>query len=545
MRFETSQSTPPHLNRRLQMRMLSIIGMLALCLFVWNTLFEDPPPTPHPMIGRPTDLKDEINLDGDGSGGDRSLLGDDEFILGDADFGPPPDLLKIAPRSRAEQAAAGDGSTVLESPRDRDASQRKTQFDKRLLSKIRDNTIGIRNDEAEAYFRLLHHVRSLSLHDLERVATTEVQYVNVMTEPDRFRGELVTIQGSLRRLYQFEATPNDYGISTLYEAWIFTGDSGNHPYRVVSTSIPQTLIPGTNTPLPVRVTGFFFKREGYRSGGGMHVAPTLLTPVVTPFRPSNAIPPADGIVSTMIRIVTSVGLALLVTLLAFIMGDRRKKREARQIALNEPRPLFANVEIRPPATIQETLQIFAEQQRQDSLRQAIDATGLDAGTVATSILYRRDPLASVPTKKAGLPAMQDSHPTQTRSQARALKSWTLPPTTVKTTASHISQTEVQQECEQTEATQVLKDQDSRSTTKGDGDVNATITTAQSSDSEIGDSPALTSHSVAAGSENVTELEISRGAAEEGEVPQIARHRPSPTTESSKNRSPLQDREDLI
>ena len=43
MRFETSQSTPPQLDRRVQLRMLSFVAMFAVMMFLVNILFTDPP----------------------------------------------------------------------------------------------------------------------------------------------------------------------------------------------------------------------------------------------------------------------------------------------------------------------------------------------------------------------------------------------------------------------------------------------------------------------------------------------------------------------
>jgi hypothetical protein len=149
--------------------------------------------------------------------------------------------------------------------------------------------------------------------ELERAGATDVLYINLMTESQRYRGEPVTIHGDLWRLYEFQAGPNDRGFKTLYEAWIFTADSDKHPYRVICTALPRGLHPGDNLRESVRVTAIFFKREGYASNGGMHVAPTLLAHRIMPFQSAHSSPSLQAIVPQLGGLASAVGLAFLVT----------------------------------------------------------------------------------------------------------------------------------------------------------------------------------------------------------------------------------------
>ncbi len=451
MRFETSQSTPPSTSRRLQLRMLSFVVLFAVVMFLANLLFTDPPKTPNDAADRSAVPRRKIDF---GVRDDRPRsLKPDEFIITPSDQFEAP-----IERSREwldDQAARGEEWAEDAAARDRQAARRSTRFDKRTLVHVRDNTVGIRRDEAEAYFRLLDHVRRVSPADLERAAATDVQYINLMTESDRYRGAPITIRGDLWRLYEFDAGPNDRGLTTLYEAWIFTGDSSNHPYRVVSTSLPRTLTPGESLHVPVRVTGYFFKREGYPSQGGMHVAPTLLAPTVTPFRSAQAVPLTDATVSHLTGLLTAVGLALLVTLLAFALGDRRIRRSARQRLLEEPTPSFAGLDAATFVTVEESLRRLAERERQADLRQVIAATGRDAGTVATSVLHRRDPDASVPARIPANSLSDDERHSRQLAQASVLQSWTSRHQTTESADVDPGVSEAQLNSEQRETDRVL------------------------------------------------------------------------------------------
>lgn len=492
MRFETSQSTPVHSSRRAQQRTLSFFVMIAMLVLVVNVIFTDPAEKPEAPAGRkrsqPRDA--DFSVDSNVRERDDRTLRSDEFTIAPSDGTLPERFELPVERSREwldEQAERGEEWAADAAARERAEARRNTRFNKRVLSSVRDNTVGIRRDESDAYYQMLGHVQRVAPDELELASTTETQYVNLMTEPHRFRGEPLTIQGDLWRLYEFDAGPNDLGLTTLYEAWIFTGDSQPHPYRVVCTRLPHTLTPGEDIRRPVRVTGYFFKREAYPSRGGFHVAPTLIATTLAPFRLADSVPPTDAILPYMVGVVTAMGLALLVTLLAFTLGDRRIKRLARQRTLGAVGPSFTGVTHRSHVSVEESLRQFAEQQRQTDLRDEIAATGRDAGSVATSVLYRRDPYASVPPP-VPVPLSEDELHSRQLSQATALQSWTA----LQRTADKISRDTVVNDVallrEQSDTEHVLDTLDSEQATDDDesdrGDINRERQARDRSDSSV-------------------------------------------------------------
>jgi hypothetical protein len=360
MRFEISKSTPPHLNRRLQLRMLSFVMMFAAVVFIWNTL--QAPAKKKADDGSNTAQPWEMKqIDYTVRDSQSQTLQPEEFIAA-----APADLDRMGDPPAEGQPAWQESSPVesdvaMQNDVDREIARRETAFDRGLLRNVKDNTLGIRREEADAYYRLLAHCGNVPLAELERAGSTDVMYINLMTQPDRFRGEPVTIQGDLWRLYEFQAGPNNRGLKTLYEAWIFTADSESHPFRVVFTSLPRELEPGENLRKPVRVTGYFFKREGYPSNGGMHVAPTLLAKQVSFYRPPNMAPPTDDIVPYMIGVISAIGLVFLVTLVSFMIGDRRAAHLARLRDLTAPRPSFDGIAVSHTTTVGESLRLLAEE----------------------------------------------------------------------------------------------------------------------------------------------------------------------------------------
>lgn len=256
---------------------------------------------------------------------------------------------------------------VYDSDESTQAERASVRIDKQYLDVVKDNTLGIRRDESEVFYWLLDHARRISATKLENSGLREVQYINLMTEPDRFRGEPVTIEGDLWRLYEFDAGRNDYGVQRIYEGWVFTGDSANHPYRVVFTSLPRGIEPGENLRKPVRLTGYFFKREGYQSNGGVHFAPTLLARRIGINPMPNGIPLTSGVVPYMIAAMMAVGLALLVTIVGFAIGDERSMCAGSQRLRRAPHLSLAGLSVPTPVPVEETLRQFAERERQSAI----------------------------------------------------------------------------------------------------------------------------------------------------------------------------------
>src|SRR5690606_38597346 len=104
-------------------------------------------------------------------------------------------------------------------------------------------------------------------------------------------------------------------------------------YRIVFTQIPAgvTLGESLNPPLPVRLTGYFFKRYGYVSRGGQHVAPMLIARTLSPIPPP--VPtPADGpeLRYTMIALISVIAAGVLTLAVWFFASDRRFRRSRLQ-----------------------------------------------------------------------------------------------------------------------------------------------------------------------------------------------------------------------
>jgi hypothetical protein len=196
-----------------------------------------------------------------------------------------------------------------------------------LFRDVKDNTIGIRAREADAYYTVLAKLRDIPPSYLTRVARQDIAYDGLMIDPEHHRGTLITVEGVVKRLQPIRSTENQHGVSHLVEAWIFTSDSGNSPYRVVCHTIPNDL------PRPdeqgnfdhnvrVRVTGYFFKKQYYETASGPHPAPLILAKQLQWIRPRIVNVDDDGLVPYIIGFAAIIAVSLGFMLWRFSVSDK-------------------------------------------------------------------------------------------------------------------------------------------------------------------------------------------------------------------------------
>jgi hypothetical protein len=162
-------------------------------------------------------------------------------------------------------------------------------FSNVTLADVEDDTLSLRKADRVAYHAVLDRLRAADERDIESAADPSGTFPAVMTEPAHFRGRVVSIRGTARRILEIPATSaNSQEAGRLYELWVFTPDSGDNPWRVVATDIPKGLPRGLlEDGVPVRIAGVFFKRQGYETQAhALHVAPLLLAKTVHRVRPA-------------------------------------------------------------------------------------------------------------------------------------------------------------------------------------------------------------------------------------------------------------------
>ncbi len=95
--------------------------------------------------------------------------------------------------------------------------------------------------EARAYDYLLIQARRAAPLALAKLARKDLTFAHLFEEPQRYRGEVVHVEGRLRMLRRFDAPrlAAKQGVSTLYEGWIFEEAYLGNPYCVIVSEIPD------------------------------------------------------------------------------------------------------------------------------------------------------------------------------------------------------------------------------------------------------------------------------------------------------------------
>lgn len=153
-------------------------------------------------------------------------------------------------------------------------------IDPELLAPVTDGWFGVRQHEAKAFFAIIAKAKDIPLKLLENAGNDRVDYTVLMTDSESFRGQPLTVEGTVRMIESVTITEKDaaetFGIDQYYVAWMWTDSSGASPYRLIATSLPDDMPQGKDLEVPAKFTGYYFKQEGYRTEQGFHVAPVLI-----------------------------------------------------------------------------------------------------------------------------------------------------------------------------------------------------------------------------------------------------------------------------
>lgn len=244
------------MTRRAQLRLLALVALLGFVLYAVRTAAE--PSTWYWLLGKPV-KRAAAEQDVNGTDGLRQSFDRDA--------------------SAAEGGALERGNKRAQLPR---------TLDRELLEPVEDGTL-VRASEREAYFHTLA-VATAAADGTKANAETATTFASLFADPAAHRGELLSLRGHVRRVTEFDAGANSYGFMKLYEAWLFTPESGTNPYAVICDSVPAGMPRGDGILEEVQLTGYFFKKYAYPAGDGMRVAPLVLAGRLTWLRPPPSAP---------------------------------------------------------------------------------------------------------------------------------------------------------------------------------------------------------------------------------------------------------------
>lgn len=221
---------------------------------------------------------------------------------------------------------------------------------KEVFSEINEASLFIRQAEGPAYWTVLAKVRDVPQADLEQAALKDLTYTQIFSDPDFYRGRLITLDGELVKLTRLPSRENPAKIETVYEGWMINADSGKNPYVFHCLDKPAGLLEGDKLSEKVRITGYFFKRYQYPAKSGLtYAAPLLLAKRIRWFPPVQRKAAADPRwIPYLLGGIAIVGLSLAGTLSWFIFRDKQRSNAQLKRFTAPPITDFGPIEPPPP-----------------------------------------------------------------------------------------------------------------------------------------------------------------------------------------------------
>jgi hypothetical protein len=197
-----------------------------------------------------------------------------------------------------------------------------------LFRAVRDDTV-FRSSDHVPFYHLLDLLNRTSEAELERAAIGEVSYAQVYTQPKEFRGDLVTMRGTVRRVTARPTSANHFGISQFYQT-VLEPEDRSDPVVFYCLELPAGLLPGDRLNVPATITGFFYKRWSYfRQDKEITTWPLLLAKTVhllAPPAPAMAARPAANPRLQALAAVAAAVFSVFVVSLAWRMTRRPVSR---------------------------------------------------------------------------------------------------------------------------------------------------------------------------------------------------------------------------
>jgi hypothetical protein len=147
------------------------------------------------------------------------------------------------------------------------------------FSAVRDNTY-FRPEENAAWFAVFDWLAKNNPNQFATDSIRNVSYAQFVEQPEVYRGQVVTVTGTVERKELLDAPTNDIGIEQYFRLILRPAGGGVWPIVVYSLELPPKFPQNDNATVEVRVTGIFFKNWSYSWQGGLGLAPVVLAKTV-------------------------------------------------------------------------------------------------------------------------------------------------------------------------------------------------------------------------------------------------------------------------
>jgi hypothetical protein len=275
---------------------------------------------------------------------------------------PPALDTRLPPSGHLALAA---GQTVNKKP-EHDTNAVLPGIDKEALAKVKDDA-KVFTGERPIEYDILRVLGEMPQSEIARASIGNVSFVEILEQPQAYRGQVVSFDGHVVRCVKVPAGVNDEGIDSYYELVITPDDRPREVLFVHCDELPKGLVEAQKLDEPVHVDALMFKRWAYQASDAQwHSTPLLLTRTVQlkpkpPAAPEKA--QANEIDTIVTLAVVSLVVAVALGVMAWMMTRRGVKTNPYARAATKDDPLdyakLRDLEVSPDA--QEALRRITEQ----------------------------------------------------------------------------------------------------------------------------------------------------------------------------------------
>lgn len=209
-----------------------------------------------------------------------------------------------------------------------------------LFNAVEDDTL-FRTSDRLPFFTAMEWLQEQSQADITAASAGKVAYAQLFQQPDHYRGQLVTVTGTLRQvstrtrsLRKTEEPGNaedregnenaaeaDVGakISRWHEFYLQPDDHRSEPILIYALTLPEGYPEAGRMRQPARITGVFFKRLVYGAADEPALAPLLLAKQVELTGPALQ----SGAEESTIELIVISGVIALLAAAIFMFAYRR------------------------------------------------------------------------------------------------------------------------------------------------------------------------------------------------------------------------------
>ncbi len=195
----------------------------------------------------------------------------------------PPGAFRSDDRDRKQSDENDSSGSANKSVSERKASSNTGLFpgvNPAWRKTIADSTY-FRNAEKNAWFGMFGLLQQTSTEALNASHALEANYVQLVDQPNFYRGKLVTVYGYLRQITEQTPAANDLGIKSYYRIVMQPTDGSSWPVFVYCLDLPPNLsLRDHPSDGYLKVTGLFFKKLSYEWKHGFGTAPVVVAKTV-------------------------------------------------------------------------------------------------------------------------------------------------------------------------------------------------------------------------------------------------------------------------